>query len=120
VLFAGDAVVALTPTEEGFLRVLVEAEGRRVTKDVIAERVWTPEAVSDASLSRCVHTLRKKLAGAAPAAAPAIATCYGRGYRLALTVARLSVEPERIAGAIARFSRRRTADGAPPMVYRAS
>jgi DNA-binding winged helix-turn-helix (wHTH) protein len=108
-LFAGRRVVPLTPTEESFLRVLVEAGGRRVTKDAIAERVWTRTTVSDSSLSRCVHTLRRKLEAAAPTASP-IATCYGRGYRLALAVTRLETdEAVRARTSMARYPHRRPA-----------
>lgn len=103
-LLAGDAVVPLTPTEERFLRVLVEAAGLRVAKDAIADQVWTRTAVADASLSRCVHTLRRKLQATAPAAA-VITTCYGRGYRLAMPVARVAAEHLRPA-AVARFPER--------------
>jgi len=90
-LLANDRVVHLTPTEEAFLVVLVEAEGARVGKEEVADRVWTSSAPSDASLSRCVHTLRRKLREAAPST-PVIETCYGRGFRVSLPVRRLAPE----------------------------
>jgi DNA-binding winged helix-turn-helix (wHTH) protein len=108
VVLAGESVLPLTPTEERFLRVLVQAEGLRVTKDVIAEQVWPRATASDASLSRCVHTLRRKLEAVAPAQ-PVIATCYGRGYRLVVPVARGvdRTEPARAAATVSRFPDRR-------------
>ena len=108
VLLADESVLPLTPTEECFLRVLVLAGGLRVTKDAIAEQVWPRTAASDASLSRCVHTLRRKLETVAPTQA-VIATCYGRGYRLAVPVARVEerAEPVRTAASVARFPERR-------------
>jgi DNA-binding winged helix-turn-helix (wHTH) protein len=119
ILCVGAQVVALTPTEEGFLRVLVEAAGMRVAKDAIAERVWPRTAVSDSSLSRCVHTLRRKLEAATRAAAP-IATCYGRGYRLTLPVT--PVEPggaERSSASLARFPHPRPAPAGTELPARA-
>jgi DNA-binding winged helix-turn-helix (wHTH) protein len=111
ILLAGRHVVPLTPTEERFLRVLAEAGGRRLTKDAIAERVWTRTSASDASLSRCVHTLRRKLAAAVPTASP-IATCYGRGYRLALAVTRLEHDGAgRSAASVGHLPQRRPAPG---------
>jgi DNA-binding winged helix-turn-helix (wHTH) protein len=111
ILLAGESVVPLTPTEESFLQVLVAAGGLRVTKDAIAEQVWTRAAVSDASLSRCVHTLRRKLEAASPVR-PVIATCYGRGYLLALPVTR---QDARSAAAVARFPERQAAGPGPRM-----
>ena len=115
-LLAGEAIVPLTPTEEGFLRVLVEAAGRRVAKDAIADQVWTRAAVADGSLSRCVHTLRRKLEARAPAA-PVIATCYGRGYRLAVPVVRIAAErprPTAVAPFPERGVRPKPAPAGPP------
>jgi DNA-binding winged helix-turn-helix (wHTH) protein len=80
-LRAGGRAVPLTPTEERLLRVLVEAEGGRVAREKTLERVWTRRAASDASLARCVHTLRRRLVQASGGIA-CIRTDYGRGYRL--------------------------------------
>jgi DNA-binding winged helix-turn-helix (wHTH) protein len=80
--------VPLTPKEEGVLRVLVVAEGRRVSKDAILEAVWEAEAVSDSSLARAVHTLRRRL-GERACGPVLIKTSYGRGYQLAVPVRRI-------------------------------
>ena len=86
-LLGEGGVVPLTPKEEGVLRLLVAAEGRRVSKDEIAGAVWN-EPVSDASLARAVHTLRRRL-GDGRDGACYIRTSYGRGYMLALPVRRV-------------------------------
>jgi DNA-binding winged helix-turn-helix (wHTH) protein len=80
-------VVPLTPKEEAVLRFLVQAEGRRVSKDEIIEAVWSDVAVSDASLTRAIHTLRRRL-GDGRNGACYIRTSYGRGYQLAVPVRR--------------------------------
>jgi DNA-binding winged helix-turn-helix (wHTH) protein len=56
-----------------------------VSKDEIAQLVWTQTVASDASLARCVHTLRRRLADASDGLA-CIGTDYARGYRLLLEV----------------------------------
>lgn len=89
VLFAHDAPVDLTPTEEAFLRTLVEARGARVGKEEIAARAWPMRAPSDASLARCLHTLRRKLRAAAPSTPRVVATSYRRGFSLCLPVRRV-------------------------------
>jgi DNA-binding winged helix-turn-helix (wHTH) protein len=92
-LRAGGRAVPLTPTEERLLRVLVEAEGGRVAREEILQRVWTRRAASDASLARCVHTLRRRLVQASGGIS-CIRTDYGRGYRLELPVEDLKARRE--------------------------
>jgi DNA-binding winged helix-turn-helix (wHTH) protein len=97
-LFAGDRHVALTPTEEAVLHRLVGAAGRLVTKEALIGSVWKGTAVTDGSLTRAIHTLRKRLADV-PGGEAAIVTLYARGYRLALSVQaggepRLGTAPE--------------------------
>ena len=85
-LLANGRVVPLTPTEEACLTVLVEARGLRVGKDRIAERAWPASIPTDASLARCLHTLRRKLREAAPLLPRVIATSYRRGWSLCVPV----------------------------------
>jgi DNA-binding winged helix-turn-helix (wHTH) protein len=88
-LQAGSEVVPLTPKEEAVLRVLVTAEGRRVSKDTLLGEAWQGAPASDASLTRAVHTLRGRLREAGDGR-DCIRTVYGRGYHLALTVRRVA------------------------------
>jgi DNA-binding winged helix-turn-helix (wHTH) protein len=80
-------VVPLTPKEESVLRLLVRAEGRRVSKGEIIAAVWSGVAGSDSSLTRAIHTLRRRL-GEGEGGACYIRTSYGRGYQLAVPVRR--------------------------------
>lgn len=91
-LLASGRVVPLTPTEEGLLTVLVEARGLRVGKDRIAERAWPASFPTDASLARCLHTLRRKLREAAPLIPRVIATSYRRGWSLCIPVRRVDAQ----------------------------
>lgn len=90
-LRASGKVVPLTPKEEAVLRVLVDARGERVGKDALLERAWPDTFVFDTSLTRCIHTLRRKLSAAAEGI-DCIRTSYGRGYQLAVDV-RIPDEP---------------------------
>jgi DNA-binding winged helix-turn-helix (wHTH) protein len=82
-LLEDGAIVPLTPTGERVLRLLVEAQGRRVSKDEIANGAWDSEAISDASIARAIHTLRRRL-GDGRQGIRYILTSYGRGYQLAV------------------------------------
>jgi DNA-binding winged helix-turn-helix (wHTH) protein len=85
--------IPLTPKEAGVLAVLCGAAGRIVLKNEIVERVWAGYPASDASLARCVHTLRRRLA----AVKGCIALVYGRGYRLAVPVERVPLRVVSVA-----------------------
>jgi DNA-binding winged helix-turn-helix (wHTH) protein len=81
-------VVALTPKEEGVLRVLVAAEGRRLSKETILQAVWGDADVTEGSLTRAAHTLRCRL-GERRGGPTYIGTSYGRGYQVRVPVRRL-------------------------------
>ena len=83
-LRAGGRVVFLTPKEEAVLRLLVRGGGRRIGSDELLENAWPGLFASDASLARCIHTLRRKLAEAG--GRDFIRTSYGRGYQLTVEV----------------------------------
>lgn len=81
---AGGAPVHLTPTEFELLRLLLAEQGRVLTHRIILERVWGASYAEDAHILRTfIHQLRQKLAAQSPAAAAAIITDPGIGYRLA-------------------------------------
>jgi DNA-binding winged helix-turn-helix (wHTH) protein len=90
-LLAEGRPVRLTPKEEGVLRLLVAADGRRLTKDEILCAVWPGDSVSDSSLTRAMHTLRRRLAEVGGGRS-CIRTAYGRGYQLAVPVRRVRSE----------------------------
>ena len=87
--------VRLTRKAWGVLRVLLDARGRLVTKDTLAEAVWPGVHVGDDSLTKAVRELRHAL-GDDQRAPRFIATVHGRGYRF---VAPLDVAPPDAAAA---------------------
>lgn len=84
-LHARGVFVPLTPKEESVLRILVEERGRRLSKDDLIDAAWDGAPVSDGSLTRCIHTLRRKLRQFGDGE-DFILTSYGRGYQLAVEV----------------------------------
>jgi DNA-binding winged helix-turn-helix (wHTH) protein/tetratricopeptide (TPR) repeat protein len=86
--------VPLPPKETALLRLLAAAQGRVVSKDEILDRIWPGEQVSETSLTRCVHSLRKLL-GERGRRGGSIETVHGRGYRFSLPVERVSPELDR-------------------------
>ncbi len=86
-LLRGDAAVALTARAFSLLLALVQEAGRLVSKDTLMQRVWPGLVVEENNLAVQVGVLRKVLG------ANAIVTVPGRGYRLALAVARSDAAP---------------------------
>lgn len=73
--------VSLTVKEFDLLRVLMENEGRVLTRDQLLEMVWDVLYAGETrTVDAHVKTLRQKLAAAAPGADRAIATVRGVGY----------------------------------------
>jgi len=83
-LSKGGEAVRLTPKERSLLLRLIEADGSVVSPKTLLEHIWPGEPVGNASLSRCVSTLRHKLGG------EVLETHYGRGYRIASPIRRAS------------------------------
>jgi DNA-binding winged helix-turn-helix (wHTH) protein len=79
-LWHGTQSVHLTRKAWEVLRVLLEANGRLVTKDQLAQTVWNGTHVGDDSLTKVVRELRRAL-GDDQRAPRFIATVHGRGYR---------------------------------------
>ena len=98
----GEEWIPLTPKEAGVLAVLCGAAGRIVLKDEIVERVWAGYPASDASLARCIHTLRRRLDSAGD---DCIGTIYGRGYRVTVPVERI-VRPQALSSRLEPMRRR--------------
>ena len=78
-LTRGDDIVSLTPKEYEVLLLLVENAGRVVEKDKLLDTVWKDTFVEDATLTRNISWLRKKLA--AQSDAKIIETLPKLGYR---------------------------------------
>ena len=87
VLFVGLRERSLPEKPFGILSLLLEADGRTVTKDEFFARVWPNDHVSEANLTQQVCTLRAWLGDGAPDSGYII-TVAGRGYRLAVPVER--------------------------------
>lgn len=72
--------IALTSREFTLLEALAANEGRVVSRQVIIERVWAAEDISDNNLSVYVRLLRKKIDAGRPRTL--IQTVVGVGYSL--------------------------------------
>jgi DNA-binding winged helix-turn-helix (wHTH) protein len=93
----GGRSIHLAPLEHRALGVLLNARGRIVEKDMLAQAAWNGGTPSDYSIARCVHLLRRALAH--PETPDLIETFHGRGYRIAVPVRELPVEPASAPGA---------------------
>lgn len=119
VVTRGGRRLPLEPKAIDVLRVLVERQGRLVTKDDLLDAVWPGVAVTPNALTRVVAQLRREL-GDDAAAARYIETVPTRGYRFIGDVRTVEVAPvvpasapevtpaERTAGAVAGPTRRLT------------
>ncbi|MBT9486769.1 MAG: tetratricopeptide repeat protein [Rubrivivax sp.] len=79
--------VAIGPRAFDLLATFVEHAGHLLTKDQLLARVWPKVIVEEAALQMQISALRKLMGRTA------IVTVTGRGYRFALDVARVGVEP---------------------------
>ncbi len=80
-LMSGDELIPLTPKEFDVLFLLVENAGRAVEKDELLNAVWKDTFVEEATLTRNISWLRKKLAAHGETDAKIIETVPKRGYR---------------------------------------
>jgi TolB-like protein/DNA-binding winged helix-turn-helix (wHTH) protein/tetratricopeptide (TPR) repeat protein len=85
ILTRSGELVPLEPKVIETLVVLVEGDGRLVSKDELLERVWPDTFVEEGSLSRNVSTLRKAL-GDRQGLDEYIETVPKRGYRFRATI----------------------------------
>ena len=84
-LTRGNDLVPLEPKAFEVLVFLVENAGRLVTKQALVDAVWARAAVTDNSLTRCIHQVRAALDD--DAERPRfIETVPGSGYRFIATV----------------------------------
>jgi TolB-like protein/DNA-binding winged helix-turn-helix (wHTH) protein len=88
----GEELISLTPKAFEMLLVLVESDGRIVTKDQLMKAVWSDSFVEESNLTQTVFMLRKAMGETAEQRY--ILTIPGRGYRFAAQVKQSArVEP---------------------------
>ncbi|MDX2169637.1 MAG: AAA family ATPase, partial [Deltaproteobacteria bacterium] len=91
-LWRDGSAQSLTRKAWAVLVVLLEAEGKLVTKDRLATTVWRDTHVSDASITKAIKELRRAL-GDDQRAPRFIATVRGRGYRFIAPLSRRAALP---------------------------
>jgi DNA-binding winged helix-turn-helix (wHTH) protein len=90
--------IPLRTRDAHLLTLMLEADGRVVTKDAIAGTVWPDRDVSDDSITQSVRRLR--LAMPSPAGRRLVQTVYGSGVRIGVPVDRIEAgasPPARVA-----------------------
>jgi DNA-binding winged helix-turn-helix (wHTH) protein/Flp pilus assembly protein TadD len=92
-------LVPLRPLDSKVLRLLLEAQGRVVSRDAILESVWKGKIVSDDSITQAVRRLRGAMAGAD--GTDLIHTVYGTGVRISAPIER-SAAPADGSAAVAQ------------------
>jgi DNA-binding winged helix-turn-helix (wHTH) protein len=93
--FYGEQRIALSRLESRLLGRLVGAAGHVVTKNALAAHAWQGTPVSDESIARAVHLVRRKLR--AHSEVRIVETVYAQGYRVATPVRRIAAEPSTTA-----------------------
>lgn len=73
--------VPLHPKELAALCLLVQRNGKLVTKEDLVTHVWNGAVVSDDSITRCISVIKAHLRRTFPGSEQLIQTEYGRGYR---------------------------------------
>lgn len=90
-LWLGPSAIHLAPLQRRLLVALVRQNGQVLPKDKLLQEVWGHSHVSEVSISRTVHGLRRILA-AGPLGSAVIRTIYGGGYRLEVPVHPIALE----------------------------
>jgi DNA-binding winged helix-turn-helix (wHTH) protein/Tfp pilus assembly protein PilF len=106
-LYAGSMPTVMPERLFQILLMLIQAEGRLVARDALAERVWGDEGVTDTNVNQHIYLLRLLL-GEQKGERSYIVTVPGEGYRFAATVRVAPTEEERYADVA--FSRHGTLD----------
>lgn len=84
-LWLGPSPIHLAPLQRRLLVALVHQRGQVLSREKLLQEVWGHDHVSEVSISRTVHGLRRVLA-AGPLGPDVIRTIYGGGYRLEVPV----------------------------------
>ena len=74
----GEEKIPLTVKEIRLLRLLVQNQGRVLTRDAILHKIWSDTFITDRTIDSHIKELRKKI----PPLTRRIKTVYGTGYRL--------------------------------------
>jgi two-component system alkaline phosphatase synthesis response regulator PhoP len=74
----GEERIPLTVKEIRLLRLLVQNQGRVLTRDTILHKIWSDTFITDRTIDSHIKELRKKI----PPLTRRIKTVYGMGYRL--------------------------------------
>lgn len=90
-LSLGTSSVPLSPLQRRLLLSLVRHAGQVLEKDNLLQEVWGHTQVSDVSLARAVHGLRRIL-DSGPLGSRVIRTVYGSGYRFDGPVSEISAK----------------------------
>lgn len=88
-LSLGPSAIPLSPLQRRLLLSLVRHAGHVLEKDTLLQEVWGHTQVSDVSLARAVHGLRRILERG-PLGAGVIRTIYGSGYRFDVCVSQVA------------------------------
>ncbi|MFN9645657.1 MAG: winged helix-turn-helix domain-containing protein, partial [Cyanobacteriota bacterium] len=96
---AGDGTLRIGPTannpppwQRNLMLALVRHNGQVLSREALLVEVWRRDQVSEVSISRTVHGLRRIFAEG-PLGASVIRTIYGGGYRLDVPVRRIELDP---------------------------
>jgi len=88
----GPTAIHLPPLQRRLLLALVLHKGRVLSRDALVQEVWRHNQVSEVSISRTVHGLRRTFADG-PLGSSVIRTIYGGGYRLDVPVRMMEEAP---------------------------
>lgn len=89
----GPMAIHLAPLQRRLLLALVRQRGQVLSRESLLKEVWGHTNVSEVSISRTVHGLRRVFADG-PLGPTAIRTIYGGGYRLEVPIHAVSPDGE--------------------------
>lgn len=85
-LWQGARLVRLPPLQQRLLRCFCNRAGEVIAREELIEAAWGHQEISEQSLARAIHLLRRVLADSG-LGAHCISTLYGSGYILTVPVA---------------------------------
>jgi DNA-binding winged helix-turn-helix (wHTH) protein len=91
-LWRNDQLIHLTPLQRRMLQAFCSHAGQLVRREQLVEEVWKRQDVSEQSLARAIHSLRRVL-DAIGIGGDRIVTVYGGGYTFSIGVSALSSDP---------------------------
>jgi DNA-binding winged helix-turn-helix (wHTH) protein len=87
----GPTAIHLPPLQRRLLLALVRQNGQVLSREILLREVWGHNQVSEVSISRTVHGLRRIFMDG-PLGSSVIRTIYGGGYRLDVPICTLEKE----------------------------